>query len=81
MGKTWQMQFNIKKYYAMSITHKHVFPLLGHTMNKSTLEHVKNYPYLEVSLAVQLLLFVYMLIAPGRRGRGNLHRISCRYSV
>ena len=47
------MQFNVKKYYAMSITHK-IASLLFDSMNNSTLEHVKSYPYLGVTLVDNL---------------------------
>ena len=52
--KTWQMQFNVKTCYVMPIIHKKVPLLFGYTMNNSTLELVKNYPYLGVSLTDNL---------------------------
>ena len=50
----------------MSITCKKVSLLFGYTMNNSTLEHVKNYPYLGVSLADNLLWSDY------------IHKVSCK---
>ena len=52
--KLWQIQFNVRKCYAMSIIHKKVPLSFSYSMNDCVLERVKNYPYLGVTISDNL---------------------------
>ena len=52
--KLWQMQFNVKKCYTMSISHKKVPLAFSYRMNGCVLERVKNYPYIGVTISDNL---------------------------
>ena len=49
-AREWQMDFNPKKCYVLSITCKRTTLLYPYTLNGVQLEHVKNHPYLGAQL-------------------------------
>ena len=64
--KLWQMKFNVRKCYALSISHKKVQLTFSYSMNGCVLERVKNYPYLGVTISDNL------------SWSGHIHRVTCK---
>ena len=60
------MKFNMKKCYAMSISHKKVPLTFSYSMNVCVLERVKNYPYLGVTIGDNL------------SRSGHFHKVICK---
>ena len=64
--KLWQILFNVRKCYAMSITHKKVPLSFSYSMNDCVLERVKNYPYLGMTISDNL------------SWSGHIHKVLCK---
>ena len=70
------MQFDVKKCYAMSISHKKVPLAFSYSMNDCVLERVKNYPFLGVTISDNLSWsgYIHNVICKSNRTLGLLRR-------
>ena len=77
------MQFNVKKCYAMSISHKKVPLAFSYSMNGCVLERVKNYSYLDVTISDNLCWsgHIHKVICKSNRTLGLLRRNLWNYKL
>ena len=74
--KLWQLKLNVRKCYAMSISHKKVSLTFSYSINGCVLKRVKNYPYLGVTISDNLFWsrHIHKVICKLNRTLGLLRR-------